>query len=298
MDQSTRTCAVEGCDGEARIRGWCQRHYDRWYRKGDPGGPFPPKKVGPDVCRVEGCDRLLIPPYGRGMCSLHYQRWRKHGDPFWVPRRGRSICVIDGCNQPIVGNGWCSKHYTRNLRYGSPTARIPGEVINNRKICPSCERDVCLEDYYSLESVYCKTCSRKRRREYRSAHPVPLKRDRKCVCIICGKHFMGNKKNSMTCSKSCRRENGRRLDIEATVKRRSALASVEVESISRLKVYERDEWICGLCGLPVDPRLRHPDPMSASLDHILPISLGGSHTWDNVQLAHLHCNCSKGNRVA
>lgn len=297
MDQSTRTCSVEGCDGEVACRGWCQRHYDRWYRKGDPGGPFPPKRDGPDACKVDGCDRLLIPPYARGMCSLHYQRWRKHGDPLWEHKRERSICVIDGCNQIVVGNSLCRLHYTRKRRRGDATYRLPGQIVDGRKICPRCNRDVDLNDY-TPNCCYCKECARERRREYLVAHPAPLKRDRKCVCIICGKHFMGNKKNRMTCSKSCRRENGRRLDIEATAKRRSALASVEVESISRLKVYERDEWICGLCGLPVDPRLRHPDPMSASLDHILPISLGGSHTWGNVQLAHLHCNCSKGNRVA
>lgn len=34
-----------------------------------------------------------------------------------------------------------------------------------------------------------------------------------------------------------------------------------------------------------------------SIDHIRPLSKGGTHTWDNVQLAHLKCNIKKGNRV-
>ena len=29
-------CIVEGCDGIARGRGWCQRHYTQWHRYGDP----------------------------------------------------------------------------------------------------------------------------------------------------------------------------------------------------------------------------------------------------------------------
>jgi hypothetical protein len=29
-------CAVEGCDREVRARGWCNMHYARWYRHGDP----------------------------------------------------------------------------------------------------------------------------------------------------------------------------------------------------------------------------------------------------------------------
>lgn len=29
-------CSIEGCDGHAVVRGWCQTHYDRWHRFGDP----------------------------------------------------------------------------------------------------------------------------------------------------------------------------------------------------------------------------------------------------------------------
>jgi 5-methylcytosine-specific restriction endonuclease McrA len=38
-----------------------------------------------------------------------------------------------------------------------------------------------------------------------------------------------------------------------------------------------------------------PDPMSPSLDHILPLSKGGTHEPRNVQLAHLGCNVRKYN---
>lgn len=31
------------------------------------------------------------------------------------------------------------------------------------------------------------------------------------------------------------------------------------------------------------------------MDHKKPISKGGSHTWDNIQLAHHVCNSRKGN---
>jgi hypothetical protein len=32
------SCAVEGCDREAKVRGWCQSHYVQWTRTGDPLG--------------------------------------------------------------------------------------------------------------------------------------------------------------------------------------------------------------------------------------------------------------------
>jgi 5-methylcytosine-specific restriction endonuclease McrA len=43
--------------------------------------------------------------------------------------------------------------------------------------------------------------------------------------------------------------------------------------------------------------LTYPDLMRGSVDHIIPSSLGGSNDPDNVQLAHLHCNIKKNNRV-
>jgi hypothetical protein len=69
-----------------------------------------------------------------------------------------------------------------------------------------------------------------------------------------------------------------------------------VESFKDREIFERDNWVCGLCGEPVDPDLRHPDPQSASLDHRKPIVKGGGHTRANVQLAHLRCNFRKRDR--
>jgi 5-methylcytosine-specific restriction endonuclease McrA len=35
-------------------------------------------------------------------------------------------------------------------------------------------------------------------------------------------------------------------------------------------------------------------PSYPSIDHILPLSKGGAHTWDNIMLAHRQCNWLKG----
>jgi 5-methylcytosine-specific restriction endonuclease McrA len=57
-----------------------------------------------------------------------------------------------------------------------------------------------------------------------------------------------------------------------------------------------EEHDCALCGLPVDKTLKTPHPMSAEVDEITPISLGGSAVErGNVQLAHRLCNQRKGN---
>jgi 5-methylcytosine-specific restriction endonuclease McrA len=69
------------------------------------------------------------------------------------------------------------------------------------------------------------------------------------------------------------------------------------ERFDPFDVYERDGWICMLCGRQVDKHLRWPDEMSASLDHNIPLVAGGLHTRANCQLAHLICNIRKGGRT-
>lgn len=58
------------------------------------------------------------------------------------------------------------------------------------------------------------------------------------------------------------------------------------------------QTICAICGKPVDFTLKFPDPMSPTVDHIIPISKGG-HPSDlqNLQLAHLSCNRGKSDKV-
>ena len=73
-------------------------------------------------------------------------------------------------------------------------------------------------------------------------------------------------------------------------KRRARQHGVAYEPINRLRVFERDGWICGLCGGPVARE-------DASLDHVIPISLGGPHLYSNVQCSHLICNIRKGDRL-
>src|SRR4051812_8176311 len=86
-------------------------------------------------------------------------------------------------------------------------------------------------------------------------------------------------------------------------KRRAIMAAGD--DIKHLAVFERDNWICGICGNKVDKRYRQPSPECATLDHVVPISvcleegwpIETIHTYDNVQCAHLSCNLDKGGAV-
>jgi 5-methylcytosine-specific restriction endonuclease McrA len=80
-------------------------------------------------------------------------------------------------------------------------------------------------------------------------------------------------------------------------KRRAAKMGRSTEVFTSVEIFDRDDWLCQLCGEPVDPATSWPDLSSASLDHRMPLSKGGHHTRINVQLAHLGCNMSKNDRI-
>jgi 5-methylcytosine-specific restriction endonuclease McrA len=78
---------------------------------------------------------------------------------------------------------------------------------------------------------------------------------------------------------------------------RARAHGAQVEWFAVTEVYERDAWRCWICGQPVDPALRAPDPLSKSIDHVVPISEGGPHTRANVKLAHAACNSKRSDAM-
>lgn len=82
-----------------------------------------------------------------------------------------------------------------------------------------------------------------------------------------------------------------------TLKRRARLLNAFVADVSLAEVWERDGGVCGICLELIDPGLKWPDRMSTTLDHVIPLSRGGTHEPGNVQLAHAVCNCRKNDRI-
>lgn len=66
--------------------------------------------------------------------------------------------------------------------------------------------------------------------------------------------------------------------------------------------YDRAEVMaagtCGICTEQVDLSLPANDRMAPTIDHIVPLSRGGTDTRANVQLAHRSCNARKCDREA
>jgi hypothetical protein len=127
------------------------------------------------------------------------------------------------------------------------------------------------------------------------------------TCLICGRVFSSRRRlHVLACSVGCRRRAYWQRTYERI--RNDALAMERIREQSRRRraktagsrlgpnlllmpgIYERDGGRCAICHRKVSLTIRWPAPLSATLDHILPLSAGGDHTIDNLRLAHLRCN--------
>lgn len=111
------------------------------------------------------------------------------------------------------------------------------------------------------------------------------------TCDVCKKQYVEKNPLQRYCSDECFRS------VDAAWSARRQRRMQIGEHIDRRAVFIRDNGECHLCKQPVDFDLKWPHPMSRTLDHVIPISHGGQHTYENVRLAHMWCNTSKGNRV-
>lgn len=243
---------------------------------------------GTRACSIEGCDRAAgVPGSARGWCGLHYGRWQRNGDPLRV-RRQRKVCAIDGCGKLVKSDGWCSQHHSRFLRHGSPTARLRGEVVDGKRICPRCNVDKPLDEYSPHRSqksglaAYCKPCQAARAAENR-ARPGWVRSPRD--------HEQGQEY-----IRRWRAENPDAVRSQCAL-RRARRNQATTEKFSVEEIFDRDGWICHLCGEGIDRTITYPDPMSRSLDHIVPLARGGAHSRDNCAASHLLCNMRKKDKL-
>lgn len=117
-------------------------------------------------------------------------------------------------------------------------------------------------------------------------------------CVWCGKDISKERRvDAKFCSADC----NSRAHL-TTRKFRRRLGENEKRKgtplISLVTIGDRDGWRCGLCGGRINRNKRHPDPLSPSLDHVIPIAHGGSNDAVNLQVTHLRCNLAKRDRPA
>lgn len=84
-----------------------------------------------------------------------------------------------------------------------------------------------------------------------------------------------------------RRAHLARYAEHAAHRRARKLHAPVVEQIDRAAIIARDRSLCHICGLSVS----HAD---MSLDHLIPLAVGGEHSARNLAVAHILCNKKRG----
>lgn len=138
----------------------------------------------------------------------------------------------------------------------------------------------------------CEECAAKK------AYYVPRSALVETPCKVCDRVFeqatrQGGK--SAFCSEECRSLERRRVKGITRRREKALKRRVTAESVDPVAVFNRDKWKCQLCGVLTLKRLRGKhEPRSPELDHIIPLSQGGEHSYINTQCACRACNGRKG----
>lgn len=190
--------------------------------------------------------------------------------PFPIPERERhqKIWCSPACR------GWA-------LRY-------PGQIRPTGRLCrrPECGVNI---DHRRISSVWCsKRCS-EIVAGMRLAEPHAPR-----TCVECQGQYIPGWVQARYCSVACRQKYRGRIGNAA---REAHLRGATLwDQVDPVEVFERDRWKCGVCLARIDRQLKWPHPMSATLDHLVPVSQGGEHTKANLRAAHFRCNVQRSNR--
>jgi 5-methylcytosine-specific restriction endonuclease McrA len=234
------------------------------------------------TCVWDGCDRR---PTKRGYCDRCYKRARKTGaldlDPRYGTCRYCGVRLIAGRAGPVPTQcAECAETRRREGMYATWRAQREAAFQTTRRwaTCADCgeqfERNI-----RDTKSFQCKPCRAAAKaewlRQWAERHPAKAH-----------------------ASKRKWLEANREYMYWRAHRRRVLARSAEADKFARADIFERDGWACQICGLHLDPSVKFPSNDSPSIDHIIPIALGGTHTLDNVQAACMGCNRRKGGRRA
>lgn len=220
-------------------------------------------------------------------------------------------CSVSECNRKHAAKGFCQLHWNRNRLHGDPLVTMKGKAhkvqftADGLRICKVCNEGKPLSEYHKDSGgtggyrAQCKPCRNRYMKDYYLREDPEAKRARL-------KQYRLDNADRLRAVDMARyeRDKDKRIALASeNVKiRRARLAGVETDSgvtVSRLREIHGDN--CCYCGIGMSferrPRGEGIAPNRATLEHILPISRGGSHTFDNTALACHRCNVSKNDKT-
>lgn len=197
----------------------------------------------------------------------------------FVYYKGIQYTMTEFCKMNNISVGTFSSRIKNGM---SIEDSIKKEFINT---CVICEKT--FVDKRPGKKYCSKTCKNRAncgKGKYKKINP------RKCV--VCGKEYLPGRVGGITCSDTCRGDLAR-IERNKRYKKLRAIGRFD-QSVTLKAVYKKYNGKCQMCGKEtvfLDDWKSNDYP---SIDHIIPLSKGGVHEWENVQLLCRECNCKKG----
>lgn len=206
--------------------------------------------------------------------------------------RGIIKCYLDGMNYTEIGKKYNVTRTTVTRKLKSSGAY---DLDLSTKECEYCHTEFSPSKYgYDVQKYCSNTC---RSRAYSGVSKEHLK-----LCSVCSKTFI-NERDTMFCSIECKKEYiGNELSKPLPISKNALRLSRARQNgqfdadIDIYKLIERDGEQCYLCGDVVLFNVHFNDPKYPTIEHVIPIAKGGTHSWDNVKVACRDCNTRKSTK--
>lgn len=111
------------------------------------------------------------------------------------------------------------------------------------------------------------------------------------ACAACQREFAPRNARARYCCADCKN----RVEWAKRNALRKGLTYIDgVNPVDPYVLLSRDKWRCQECGIKTPRRLRGShDPRAPEVDHIIPLSKGGEHSYRNTQCLCRACNLKK-----
>lgn len=129
-------------------------------------------------------------------------------------------------------------------------------------------------------------------------------------CCLCKAPFQAKRLNQFGCSRCTERLKLLRKITKDVSRGKRSFESIpedlgKIEYITLDELIKRDKNVCHICKGKCNKKDFRRSKNGAfialenypSIDHVVALSNGGSHTWDNVKLAHFYCNSIKRDSI-
>lgn len=175
-----------------------------------------------------------------------------------------SLYVIEGLTQLQI-----AKKIHRGL---SVVGRVTSGLVR-KKFCGDCDIDISNEKHNTSRDVYCKSCYKKREiKWWKKSNAKEINRLRR---LEYGRTEQG-------------KWNFRLGRLKRRARKTKQPFNLTIDKLKR--IHRRDNNICVYCGLP------DQIPGIAHIDHIIPVSKGGTWSVNNLVVSCKHCNLEKHNK--